>query len=224
MDISNANWIILGKSGSGKSTLFQFFNDMGYSCLSCSALLRQAIKSNATYAKMIEEAANYASPISDSIVFEVIEQELNSKLVGPFVLESFPVNLAQFSFLVKKLKTFNRLHVTHFVHLDIAEELLLSRVQHRLTCSSCFTVYNTIQFPPKTPETCDRCGHSLFQRQQDHIDKMKRRFESFQRETGPVLSAIQDSRYSLTTLKCENDIVLFKQMIVCLHDRVLCKK
>ena len=74
------------------------------------------------------------------------------------------------------------------VNLETPEDEILERVVNRRICtnSSCKAVYNTVLNPSKVPGICDKCGSKLVQRDDDKLEKAKKRLEVYYKETAPV--------------------------------------
>lgn len=196
------SWVILGKSGAGKSTLARLFKDNGYPYLSCSDLLRNAMKENFSYSVLLRDSAPYAKIIPDEIIFSVIEKDLMSIIKGPFVLESFPVNLNQFYYLIRKAQG----KPLNFIFLDIEEKILINRILSRRTCSHCFKTYNLQSSPPRQESICDDCGSTLFQREQDHLDRIRERFYQFDMYTVPMMNEIKKLGHPLSIIHSNDNI------------------
>jgi len=209
----NKNCIIIGKSGSGKSTLLRFFQELNYNCLSCSDLLRKAMHSNKEYSNEIALCAEQVLAIPDDIVFDVINKELKMIIRSPFVIESFPVNLNQYYYLIEKLRQGNCLNKTYFLYLDVPEETLIYRIIHRRTCSLCFSSYHLIDHPPQIPGYCDSCHQPLFQREQDQEVKIRNRFNMFKQYTMPMLERVKSDCLPIIRLTGQQDVMDFRAQL-----------
>ena len=65
--------------------------------------------------------------------------------------------------------------------------MLLERIVNRRSCPKCGRIYNTKFLPPKTEEICDDDGETLTQRKDDTEEVAKMRFETYYKETEPLI-------------------------------------
>ena len=70
---------------------------------------------------------------------------------------------------------------------DIDEELLLERIVNRRSCPKCGEIYNLKTLAPKKDGICDKCGAELTQRKDDTAETAKARFDTYFRETAPLI-------------------------------------
>ena len=54
------------------------------------------------------------------------------------------------------------------------------------TCGQCGAIYHLENQPPAKAGVCDRCGGSLIARPDDTEEAVRKRLESFHRQTAPV--------------------------------------
>ena len=73
------------------------------------------------------------------------------------------------------------------VYFDLDQEILISRIVNRRSCPKCGEIYNIKFHPPKTEGVCDKCGTELTQRKDDNEETAKARFETYFRETAPLV-------------------------------------
>jgi adenylate kinase len=57
----------------------------------------------------------------------------------------------------------------------------------RRVCTKCGATYNIVDNPTKVPGSCDACGGSLAQRDDDTEDAIRRRLEIFETTTAPLI-------------------------------------
>ena len=73
--------------------------------------------------------------------------------------------------------------------MDIDRELALKRTVGRMICSSCGASYNkdVESLRPKIEGICDTCGHSLTVRPDDTEETAKVRYDTYMKETAPLI-------------------------------------
>jgi len=179
----------------------EFFKDSGFMPISASDMLRAAMHDDHATASLIRHCGKTAEPIPDDVVFSIIKPALKAHLKQGFVIESFPYNLAQWSFLKDWLSSCGTLaKKVIFVYLKTDPDTIIRRLQGRLTCEKCFRVYHTAYKPSRKPGVCDSCHGNLFSRPQDAPDIVRKRLQRFKEETLPVLAAIKKDLYPLLTI------------------------
>lgn len=197
----NANYIIIGPCGAGKNSVMEFFRDSGFISISASDLLRATMQGNGPHAALIRHCGKTAEAIPDNIVFSIVKPLLKTNLNRGFVMESFPYNLLQWSFLKDWLSSCGDLaKKVIFIYLKTAPDTVLKRLQGRLTCSKCYRTYHSTFKPPLKPGLCNICNGKLFSRPQDTPEIIQKRLKRFEEETVPVLAAIQKANYPLVTI------------------------
>ena len=64
---------------------------------------------------------------------------------------------------------------------------MISRIVNRRSCPKCGEIYNLKFKPPKKDSICDYCGTQLTQRKDDNEETAKARFDTYYRETAPLI-------------------------------------
>jgi adenylate kinase len=127
--------------------------------------------------------------VPDSIIVEMVTERLAEPDCSTgFLFDGFPRTLAQAAALNEALGTI-RQDLDAVVLLDAEDDELVRRLGSRWTCSNsdCRAVYNVVTQPPKEAGTCDRCGHSLIQREDDKPETIRTRLNKYHQQTAPVV-------------------------------------
>ena len=66
-------------------------------------------------------------------------------------------------------------------------ELLVDRLCGRRTCPKCNAVYHISNNPPLKEGICDSCGEKLYQREDDTIETVNNRLETYRNQTEPLI-------------------------------------
>jgi adenylate kinase len=74
----------------------------------------------------------------------------------------------------------------HAVELQIADELLVARITGRLIHPASGRSYHKVFNPPKKEMTDDVSGEPLIQRSDDNEEALKKRLETYHKQTTPV--------------------------------------
>lgn len=180
------NIIFLGAPGSGKGTHTNMLvNQFGYITISTGDLLRNITAGNTELGQKIKNIMVSGELVSDDIMLELIEKELESIEGKPFILDGFPRNLAQAEALSTLLGKKNIDYQA--IYLDVLENTCKERIVGRLVCK-CGKPYNlfTPDLRPKKDGICDVCGSALIKRDDDNEESFKKRYEVFIKNTEPI--------------------------------------
>ena len=107
-----------------------------------------------------------------------------------FILDGFPRTVAQAEKLDEMLDIRSQ-KLMHAIELQIDDSLLVSRITGRLIHPASGRSYHKIFNPPKVSMKDDVTGEPLIQRSDDNEDTLKKRLETYHKQTSPVVSYYQ---------------------------------
>lgn len=81
----------------------------------------------------------------------------------------------------------------HAVELQIDDALLVARITGRLVHPASGRSYHLTFNPPKKPMTDDITGEPLIQRSDDNAEALKKRLETYHKQTTPVVGYYQQT-------------------------------
>jgi adenylate kinase len=128
----------------------------------------------------------------DLVMDVVRERTANADCAEGYVLDGFPRTTEQAQML--EVVSSQRGHSVVAILVDLPQALLSTRIEGRCQCPLCGEIYNTFYRPPRREGFCD--GHpnvELFRRQEDQVDKLKKRLEDFETLTVPVIGYYEKS-------------------------------
>ncbi|HJX05967.1 MAG TPA: adenylate kinase [Candidatus Nanoarchaeia archaeon] len=178
------NFVILGPQGSGKGTQAKLIADK-YKLphISTGDIFRQMRTQNTGLGRKVKELIDAGNLVPDEITNQIIVERLaKPDCKKGFVLDGYPRNLGQAEFLDKNYP------VTKVILLEISEGETIKRMAARRICSSCKADYNIIYILPKKEGICDKCGGKLIQRDDDKPEAIRKRLETYNKETTPLIS------------------------------------
>src|SRR5207249_4244448 len=73
------------------------------------------------------------------------------------------------------------------VNLFLEPEELIKRNTGRRVCPKDDTVYHIFMNPPKKAGVCDKCGTPLVIRADDREDVVRKRIETYEKQTAPLI-------------------------------------
>jgi adenylate kinase len=70
----------------------------------------------------------------------------------------------------------------------VEDDELLTRISGRRMCENCGKGYHVIYDPPKASGICDLCGSTLYQRDDDKVETMRKRLNEYYKKTAPLIN------------------------------------
>ncbi|MBI4228333.1 MAG: adenylate kinase [Deltaproteobacteria bacterium] len=186
--------IIFGPPGAGKGTqasiITKNFNMLH---VSTGDILRAAVKDGTELGNLAKSYMDKGELVPDDVVIGVIREVIkNANSIGGYLLDGFPRTIPQAEALDKMLNS-ESLRVGRVVSIEVPDEEIISRIGGRRVCENCGAMYHKEYDPPKAADVCDRCGGSLFQRDDDKEDVIRKRLEVYRRQTVPLKAYYRDA-------------------------------
>ncbi len=189
--------ILLGAPGVGKGTQAQLLTGQLGAChLSTGDVFRAAGKRTDCDPSPAMRAAlefmHRGELVPDTTVWEMVRERRQCILhCGGFILDGFPRTLAQAG-LLKKLMEEENLPLSAVVNYELPVEEIIRRLSGRRTCSQCKSVFHVTERPPQIANLCDRCGGTLFQREDDVPQSISVRLAAYHSSTSPLIRFYDD--------------------------------
>lgn len=172
--------LIFGPPGSGKGTYAsRIASKLEIEHVSMGDLLREFVKKPSELADKVKNYMLTGALVPDELVMQVLQQELASK--DKFILDGYPRTKEQAKALAEMAE------ISAVINLDVPLDVVVARLESRRQCGKCKSIYNLRSMKPKVDGTCDNCGSSLFQRDDDKPEVIKQRFSIYEKETRPAL-------------------------------------
>ena len=174
---------MLGAPGSGKGTQAKFITkEYDLPQISTGDLLRDAVKRETALGIKAKEFLNTGTLVPDEIVLELLKERLlNDDCSNGFILDGYPRNLTQ----AKQLANITDIDLV--VNIDVDYGLLVTRITGRRTCKKCGAIFHLEFNPPAQEEVCDKCSSELYQRADDNEEIVKKRLETYENQTKPLI-------------------------------------
>jgi len=178
------NIILLGPPGSGKGTQAERISQhYGIARISTGDLLRKEVAENSSIGKEVRPYITKGLLVPNKFAIAIIENRLEEEdCKKGFLIDGFPRNVNQ-AIELKRICAIDTV-----LYLELSLETSLERLEGRRSCPKCDDVYHLKFNPPKDDELCNKCKEKLIQREDDKKETIIRRFETYDKETLPLLN------------------------------------
>ena len=176
-----------GPPGAGKGTQAKMLEEkFGRPQISTGDILRKSVKDGTELGKQAKLLMNAGRLVRDDIVIGLIRERLvEEDCENGFILDGFPRTIVQAEKLAETLRDMD-LSIDAVIDFHVDTDELVNRLTGRSTCSACGAMFHKISRTPIEVGICDECGGSLYQRDDDKEETIKKRLEVYQKETAPL--------------------------------------
>ena len=194
--------ILLGAPGAGKGTQAEKISaEFNIPAISTGAIIRAAIKNGTAEGQNARKYTEKGQLVPDEVVIGIIKDYLSSdKCKNGFILDGFPRSIPQAEALEKM-----GVKIDAVLSIEVADDAIVSRMGGRRLCSGCGVSYHVEYNPSKIDGVCDKCGKSLYIRDDDAPQTVKKRLETYHEQTEP-LKAFYDERGLLLTVQGQDKV------------------
>jgi len=198
--------LFIGPPGSGKGTQadnlkkLQASKNKAICHLSSGDLLRAAVAQGTELGKQAKSIMDAGQLVPDDLVIAMIKEELK-KCNNGWILDGFPRTLAQAEKLQSLLKEENK-KLDQAFEFKMEDKLLITRITGRRIHQASGRTYHVEFNPPKVEGKDDITGEPLIQRSDDNEEVLKKRLDSYHKQTTSVVSYYKTLGL-LTTLEAQ---------------------
>ena len=200
------NIIFVAAPAAGKGTISaKVCTEYNIPHISTGDLLRNEIAASSKIGMEIKSAMARGEFVSDEVITKLLKKRLEAKdCKKGFILDGYPRNISQAKTYDNILKELNY-DEPLVVFLDIDRDFAMKRALSRVVCSKCGLSYNLInkEYAPLKEGICDNCGSSLKTRSDDNEESFINRFDTFMKETYPLLE-YYEKKGNLLKIKVDN--------------------
>jgi adenylate kinase len=191
------NLVVLGKQGAGKGTQCKrLAASYGIPHISTGDILRGAVKAGSPLGREVASVLDSGALVSDDLVIELVRERFEEPDAQPGgLLDGFPRTLGQAEALERILGDDG---IKLCINLDVPIELVTQRLSSRRVCQECGAIYRDTDIEAISG-TCTNCGGDVVQRADDQPEAIRKRLETYERDTEPLL-AFYESRGLLVTV------------------------
>jgi adenylate kinase len=170
--------IFMGPPGAGKGTqAARVAEAHGLAHIATGDMLRAAVRDGTQLGLRAKAIMARGDLVPDDVIIGMIRERLaNADTRAGFVLDGFPRTLAQAEALDGMLETLGR-RIAAVPVFDVGLDVLIARISGRRVCRTAEHVYHILTMPPKLEGICDIDGSELYQREDDHEDVIRNRYQ-----------------------------------------------
>jgi adenylate kinase len=180
--------IFIGPPGSGKGTQAKrLASTHGIPHISTGDILRDAVADGTELGRKAAPIMNEGKLVPDDLMVGIIRDRLaKADARKGFILDGFPRTLVQAEKLDTLVGGGNGSRDLRVVQLLVPDDVIVKRIALRRSCPECGAIYHLETAPPVNDLVCDRCGAEVVARTDDTEQAVRKRLESFHRQTLPV--------------------------------------
>ena len=188
------NIVLFGPPGAGKGTQAEnLVKEFNFFKVSTGDLLRKEIKKKSSLGIKIISIMEQGLLVSDDIINDLIENILsNNNYFNRMIFDGYPRNLNQVKHLDVLIKKYNQKILCVF-SFKVDQDVVIKRIIGRQVCSKCGLTFN--KFFNLATEKNHHCDSKFLQKRSDDNEKTARnRFETYTKETLPVLNYYKNQK------------------------------
>ena len=195
------NLILLGAPGAGKGTqAVKISEKYQIPAIATGDILRAECKAGTELGNEAQAYLALGQLVPDSVVIGIIKKYMvENNCENGFILDGFPRSIPQAEALEAM-----EIHIDAVLSIEVPDQKIIERMSGRRVCS-CGSSYHVVYNPPIKEGVCDRCGAALYVRADDAAETVKKRLETFHRETEP-LKAFYAERGLLLTVEGQDEV------------------
>ena len=180
--------IFLGPPGAGKGTQARVLEQKYGACqVATGDILRKAVREGTPLGKKAAESVEKGELVSDDVMLDLAAERLRREDCREgFILDGFPRTVVQAKGLERILKD-EGWGLDCVLCIQVPDNRIVQRLAGRRTCKQCGALYHLVFDPPSRKGLCDRCGGSLYQRDDDREETISTRLEIYRRQTVPLI-------------------------------------
>lgn len=179
--------VLLGPPGAGKGTqAVAIRRKYGIPHISTGEMLREAIAAGTDLGNKVRSIVESGALVPDDLIGEVVAERLaRDDAAEGFLLDGFPRTIRQAEILESVLEG-RKQPLTAVLKIALGDDEVVRRLSGRRTCASCGALCHVDSGPPVSEGTCDACGGSLGQREDDKEEVIRKRLRVYHRQTAPL--------------------------------------
>jgi len=214
-------FIFLGPPACGKGTQTSKLAEyLGFPHIDTGSLLRAEIKNGTPDGIIAKSYIDKGNLVPVDLVANIIKNRLSQQdCENGYILDGYPRSVEQADMLEEINSTIDKEDSKFMaIYFDLDHDVLISRIVNRRSCPVCGEIYNLKYHPPKVEGKCDKCGVDLIQRKDDNEETAEARFQTYFRETAPLVEYYKN-KGALRTLDANGSITeVWERLLKVIND------
>ena len=175
--------ILLGAPGAGKGTQAEILARLlNIPTISTGNILRAAMKAGTEVGLKARSFVESGKLVPDEVIIGIIQERLaQPDCAKGYILDGVPRTIPQ----AQTMEDMG-LEVDCALSIEVDDDVIVRRMSGRRTCKDCSATFHVENNPPKVEGKCDFCGGELTIRADDAPETVKKRLETYHRETEPL--------------------------------------
>ncbi|MCC6574513.1 MAG: adenylate kinase [Planctomycetes bacterium] len=187
--------VFLGPPGVGKGTqAARLAQQLKLPHVSTGDLFRDHMKRGTPLGLKAKEFVNAGKLVPDELVVDLtLDRISQADCSNGYILDGFPRTVGQDNMLANALEKRGEA-VRSALYFKAPKEIIVERISGRRTCKACGAISHVKFAPTKKAGVCDVCGGETCQRADDAADKVVKRLEEYDVNTGPLITHYEKAR------------------------------
>ena len=172
--------IFLGPPGAGKGTQAEKLSELyGIAHISTGDMLRSQMREGTPLGAEAKGYIDRGELVPDELIVAMVAERIKEEdCANGFLLDGFPRTVSQ----AEALNGISDIDMV--IDIAVPAERLMERIGGRRMCSGCGAGYHTSSYHK---DTCEKCGASLYIRDDDRPETVKHRITVYERQTKPLI-------------------------------------
>lgn len=197
--------IFLGPPGAGKGTQAERIAERyGLAHISTGDMLRAEMREGTALGEAARGYISRGELVPDEVIIGMVKGRiLQSDCANGFLFDGFPRTVAQADALSGICA------IDRVINIDVPFDRLVARISGRRMCPDCGAAYHV---STHRGNVCDKCGGTLYQREDDREETVLNRLRVYEAQTQPLIDYYA-SRGMLSTVNGDGAIDAVAQAI-----------
>ena len=172
--------IFLGPPGAGKGTQAEKISELyGIAHISTGDMLRSQMREGTPLGAEAKGYIDRGELVPDELIVAMVAERIKEEdCANGFLLDGCPRTVSQ----AEALNGISDIDMV--IDIAVPAERLMERIGGRRMCSGCGAGYHTSSYHK---DTCEKCGASLYIRDDDRPETVKHRITVYERQTKPLI-------------------------------------
>ncbi len=187
--------IMLGAPGAGKGTQAKMISEKYHiPHISTGDIFRANIKNGTELGTEAKKYMDQGLLVPDELTVRILlDRVSNEDCTEGYVLDGFPRTIPQAEVLDHALEELGD-KIDYAINIDIADEVIVSRMSGRRACLTCGATYHTEYIIPVKEGICDKCGSELILRDDDKAETVLKRLQVYHTQTQPLIDFYENKK------------------------------